>query len=83
MLYEVITGLADDGILAETKVFGSLAFSKTDPTAGMTMLGSTEAETGTSYWFGAQIPVFGGDLGLEFNHGSKYWRPFDYRNNFV
>jgi len=42
-----------------------------------------EEKGGHSYWFGAQLPVNVADenygkLGLEFNHGSKYWRPFDY-----
>ncbi|UPT77595.1 DUF3373 domain-containing protein [Sulfurovum sp. XGS-02] len=42
-----------------------------------------EGKGGHSYWFGAQLPVNVGDenygkLGLEYNHGSKYWRPFDY-----
>jgi len=31
------------------------------------------------YWFGAQLPVTEeGKLGLEYNHGSQYWRPFTY-----
>ncbi|NWF66873.1 MAG: DUF3373 domain-containing protein [Campylobacterales bacterium] len=45
------------------------------------MLGSTESETGTSYWLGAQFPALiteNGKIGLEFNHGSKYWRNFTY-----
>ncbi|MEJ2595817.1 MAG: DUF3373 family protein, partial [bacterium] len=38
-----------------------------------------ESKTGTSYWIGTQIPVIeDGVLGLEFNHGSEYWRPFTY-----
>ncbi len=42
-----------------------------------------ESKTGTSYWFGAQLPVNIADenygkLGVEYNHGSEYWRPFDY-----
>ena len=42
-----------------------------------------ESQSGTSYWFGAQLPVTVDDenygvVGLEFNHGSEYWRPFDY-----
>ncbi|QOR61853.1 DUF3373 family protein [Sulfurovum sp. ST-21] len=74
----LVDGLSDDGILADTKVFGSLAWSKTRPDSGKTMLGSAESETGTSYWFGAQVPVLGGKLGAEFNHGSQYWRPFTY-----
>jgi len=37
------------------------------------------AETGTSYWVGAQLPIVeDGVLGLEYNHGSEHWRPFTY-----
>ncbi len=88
----MVDGLTEDGILSETKVFGSIAYSKTHPKGtgaigpdmmGGTMeypgmLGSIESKTGTSYWVGAQAPVLGGKLGVEFNHGSKYWRPFTY-----
>jgi len=74
----LVDGLADDGFLADTKVFGSFAWSETDPYAGSSMLGSTDSESGTSYWFGAQLPLFGGVFGAEFNHGSKYWRSFTY-----
>lgn len=74
----LVDGLTEDGILADTKVFGSFAWSKTMPDSGSAMLGSMDSETGTSYWFGAQVPVLGGKLGLEYNHGSKYWRPFTY-----
>ena len=45
------------------------------------MMGSNDDETGTSYWVGLQIPaIFSDDgrIGLEYNHGSKYWRPFTY-----
>ncbi len=81
----LVDGIGDDGILSETKLFGSFAMSRTNPKGGLdadmmpyNMLGSSDSKTGTSYWLGAQVPVLGGDLGLEFNHGSKYWRPFDY-----
>ena len=42
-----------------------------------------ESKSGTSYWFGAQLPVTVDDenygvVGVEFNHGSEYWRPFTY-----
>lgn len=74
----LVDGLTDDGFLADTKVFGSFAWSKTHPDDGESMLGSSENETGTSYWFGAQVPLLGGKLGAEFNHGSQYWRPFTY-----
>ncbi|MDD5373470.1 MAG: DUF3373 family protein [Sulfurimonas sp.] len=46
---------------------------------GNSMLGSNESETGTSIWLGAVMPnLTGGKFGLEYNHGSKYWRPFTY-----
>jgi len=72
----LVDGLSDDGYLADTKVFGSFAWSKTRPDAGQEMLGSLDSETGTSYWFGTQLPLLDGKLGLEFNHGSKYWYSF-------
>ncbi len=74
----LVSGIGEDGILAETKLFASFAASKTNPDSGEFMLGSDDSETGTSYWLGAQIPVAGGDFGLEYNHGSKYWRSFTY-----
>ena len=75
----LVDGLTDEGYFADAKLFGSFAWSKTDPYAGESMLGSAESETGTSYWVGAQLPVTEkGKLGLEFNHGSQYWRPFTY-----
>jgi hypothetical protein len=75
-----LSGIANgigDGMFADTKVFASLAMSKTHPN-GAPMLGSMDSKVGTSYWLGAQQPLFGGNFGLEYNHGSKYWRPFDY-----
>ncbi len=44
------------------------------------MLGSSDSELGTSYYVGVNFPVyFSGDkLGLEYNHGDKYWRSFTY-----
>jgi hypothetical protein len=75
----MIDGLTDEGYFSDAKVFGSFAWSETSPDAGSAMLGSTDSESGTSYWLGAQLPVTEkGTLGLEFNHGSKYWRPFTY-----
>ena len=82
----LIDGLTDDGYFADAKVFGSLAWSKTRPDTRLdaggqpnTMLGSTDSETGSSYWLGVQLPVTEkGKFGLEYNHGSKYWRSFTY-----
>ncbi len=74
----LVSGLAEDGYLADVKVFASYAQSITRPNTGMTMLGSTEDETGSSYWAGAYLPVGDGTLGVEYNHGDEYWRPFTY-----
>ena len=75
----LIDGLTEEGYFADAKLFGSFAWSKTLPEAGKSMLGSSNSETGTSYWFGTQLPVTeDGKLGLEYNHGSQYWRPFNY-----
>jgi len=75
----LIDGITEDGYFSDAKIFGSYAWSKTDPSTPEGMLGSTESETGTSYWVGAQLPVTeDGKFGLEYNHGSQYWRPFTY-----
>jgi len=75
----LVDGLTEDGYLADAKVFGSFAWSQTRPDAGRAMLGSTDDESGTSYWFGALLPVTeDGTFGMEYNHGSKYWRSFTY-----
>lgn len=44
------------------------------------MLGSNKSETGHSYYVGVQIPGFfeSDKIGVEYNHGSKYWRSFTY-----
>ena len=75
-----IEGIGDEinDFLDETIIFASYAMSKTLPDGGR-MLGSTDDETGTSYWVGTQMPnMTGGKFGLEYNHGSKNWRPFTY-----
>lgn len=79
--------------LDDTIFFISYAFSKTDPNSnklgaitpnGMGqmsgMLGSDSSKFGSSIYLGVQIPgIFEGDrFGLEYNHGSKYWRSFTY-----
>lgn len=50
------------------------------PMNGAGMLGSTESQTGYSIYTGVQLPGFmkGQRVGLEYNHGSKYWRSFTY-----
>jgi len=44
------------------------------------MLGSTDKKFGSSIYTGIQVPgiMKGQRLGLEYNHGSKYWRSFTY-----
>ena len=88
----LVDGLTDDGYFSDVKVFGSIAWTKSNPDSGLSimtgtpnaMLGSMDSETGSSYWFGAYLPVTDGEgedygtVGLEFNHGDEYWRPFTY-----
>jgi len=78
----LVDGITDEGYFADAKLFGSFAWSNTNPNDNEAMLGSTESESGTSYWIGAYLPVGEGaeygTVGLEFNHGSEYWRPFTY-----
>ncbi len=72
--------------LNNTKVFASFAMSQTDPKNGQSMLGSSDVKIGTSYWIGTQMKSLltqGGHWGAEFNHGSKYFRPFTYAEDTV
>ncbi len=72
--------------LDDTVLFVSGSASKTSPDGKMSsggnygMLGSDDDEKGYSYWLGATFPAFteGDRFGIEFNHGSKYWRSFTY-----
>lgn len=71
--------------LDDTTLFFSAAMSITNPNdnngVSNGMLGSTESEVGTSYWVGTQFPSLltkNGRWGLEYNHGSKYWRSITY-----
>jgi len=83
-----ISDFLDDSIF-----FLSYAMSQTDPkgvhsvinnagapTPRTEMLGSSDKETGSSIYTGVQVPGIakGQRLGLEYNHGSKYWRSFTY-----
>lgn len=88
-IYFSAKGIGKDlgSFLEDTTVFASFAVSKTDPNdkvaavVGNGMLGSTDSETGTSIWLGTQFPSLisdDGKWGLEYNHGSKYWRPITY-----
>lgn len=74
-------GIGDEinDFLDDTVLFASFAASISRPNEGQPMMGSTDDETGTSIWVGAQMPnLTGGKFGIEYNHGSKYWRPFTY-----
>jgi len=75
-----------DGIsdyLDDTIFFASAAMSMTHPNGNYGgMLGSEESQIGHSYWVGvnAPCPLSPDDarIGIEWNHGSKYWRPMTY-----
>jgi hypothetical protein len=86
----MVSGIGDgiSDFLDDTIVFGSYAMSYTDPndkgetfTGTNGMLGTTDNAYGYSYWAGIQFPALfsdDGKFGLEYNHGSKYWRPITY-----
>jgi archaellum component FlaC len=91
---ELMTGMLKiDGIgneindfLDDTIFFASFAQSKTKPANGKAMLGSTKSETGHSTWLGVQFPCLisdDGRIGIEWNKGSKYWRPVTYAEDTV
>ncbi|MBE0492647.1 MAG: DUF3373 family protein [Sulfurospirillum sp.] len=48
--------------------------------SGTGMLGSQDEETGYSYYVGVNMPGFmeNDRIGIEYNHGSEYWRSFTY-----
>ncbi len=72
-------GISD--YLDDTKLFVSWAQSKTNPTNGMKMLGSTDSQTGSSTWIGLNVPCVltkDGRIGIEWNKGSKNWRSVTY-----
>jgi len=89
-----VNGIGDgiSDFLDDSIFFLSYAFSQTDPKGAhgvMTpfgimqmaeMLGSQDKETGSSIYTGVQVPgiMKNQRLGLEYNHGSKYWRSFTY-----
>jgi len=86
----ITNGIGDElsDFLDDTTFFVSGAMSRTNPDDGLdtfgqtkSMLGSTDMENGYSYWVGLQMPSLvseEGRFGLEFNHGSQYWRSFTY-----
>jgi hypothetical protein len=79
MVHGIGDGISD--FLDDTMIFVSGAMSKTNPKEGQYMLGSSNSQTGYSYWIGTQFPSLiseEGRWGVEFNHGSNYWRPITY-----
>lgn len=81
--YVMVNGIGNEwsDYLDDSTFFISGAMSKTDPDNGQSMLGSTKSETGYSYWAGLNMPSLvseEGRWGVEFNHGSKYWRAITY-----
>ena len=78
----MVNGIGDmiNDFLDDTKLFASVAYSKTEPNRGKVMLGSSEKESGHSIYLGAQIPTMlaDGKIGFEYNKGSKYWRSMTY-----
>ena len=70
-------GISD--MLDDTVFFASFAYSKTHPESSM--LGSEKSETGTSVYAGLNWPcqlIDDARFGVEYNHGSQYWRSFTY-----
>ena len=79
----VANGIGDgiNDFLDDTIFFISGAVSRTSPDSGKSMLGSTKSQNGYSEWIGVQYPSLiseEGRWGLEYNHGSKYWRSITY-----
>jgi len=81
----IIANGIGDGIsdfLDDTIFFISGAISVTEPsTNGGGMLGRVDPKTGYSYWSGIQFPSLLSDegrWGVEYNHGSKFWRSMTY-----
>jgi len=89
-MHAMVNGIGDEwsDFLDDTTFFISGAMSRTNPDDGLdqfgqpkSMLGSNNMENGYSYWAGLNMPSLiseDGRFGLEFNHGSKYWRPITY-----
>ena len=78
----MINGIGDwNEFLDNTIFFVSGAVSQTNPNSTEGMLGSPDAKTGYSEWVGLQFPSLiseDGKWGIEYNHGSKYWRSLTY-----
>ncbi len=84
--FAMVNGIGDgwSEFLDDSMIFISGAVSQTDPYKGVGkqgMLGSFDSESGYRYWIGTQFPSLiseEGRWGVEFNHGSNYWRPITY-----
>ena len=79
----VINGIGKEWseFLDNTTLFISGAVSQTNPNSGENMLGTPDAKLGHSEWIGLQFPSLlsrEGRWGVEYNHGSKYWRSLTY-----
>ncbi len=79
----LVDGIGDgiNSTLDNMKLFISLSYSKTHPNSRGAMLGSNRNKSGTSYYMGANwdcLLVDDARVGVEYNHGSKYWRSFTY-----
>ena len=75
-----VDGIGDEinDFLDATTLFASIAMTNYSPDDGHQLLGSTDDETGYSFWIGATIPDMiteNGRFGVEYNHGSQYWTP--------
>ena len=76
-----VDGIGDeiDGFLANTTAFVSGAYTYYSADDGYQLLGSEGgSRSGNSIWAGVIFPDMiteKGKIGLEYNHGSKYWTP--------
>ena len=77
-----VNGIGDEisDFLDETTFFISGAYTNYDADKGYTLIGSSDggSESGSSVWTGIIFPDMiteNGKIGLEYNHGSKYWTP--------
>jgi len=76
----LIDGFEGSDMLEETKAFISVGYTKYNAKDGYQLLGSSDGGTrsGNSIWLGVIFPdtfTDSGKIGLEYNHGSKYWTP--------
>lgn len=83
-----MTGVGDmvNDFLDDTTLFASIARTQYNPDSGYQLLGSTENNTGYSWWAGFTIPDMiteRGKLGFEYNHGSEYWTPMTWAEDSV